>query len=489
MPATNMICIQSLHLLALFGPKVGLGQHDLFGAVGDTSLHPAILAAMAVVIVLMFVLPREQVVLPLLFLSIATPMAQKLMVGSFHFQMFRVLLLFAWIRLLWQRYGREGRASEITLNSIDKAVILYTVSSTICYTILWQDSAAFFDQIGKGYNVLGFYFVFRFFVRSQKDIERVIKTLAVTAFVIAGVMLNEQLTGRNVLAVFGGVPEFTAIREGYLRSQGPFSVYLTAGAFGATAFPLFLNLWHKGGSRIFAALGMTAAITIAVTSRTSTAISAFLGTLLGLGMWALRDKMSLVRRGLVLMLVGLHLVMKAPVWSLIARVDIVGGSTGWHRYKIIDNFIHHFWDWWLFGSNNYWTWDGGDDMWDLANQYVATGESTGLLSLIFFIAAIVFAFKYLGKARRGVGRDTRQGWFLWLLGVALFSNLIGFLGISYFDQTFIYWYALLAMIVTAAHLRHSGAKVKAVESSRTRMEFWQAAPDAHEPAIGRSLFE
>ena len=72
--------------------------------------------------------------------------------------------------------------------------------------------------------------------------------------------------------------------------------------------------------------------------------------------------------------------MKGPVWALLGKLDIVGGSTGWHRYKIVDNCIRHFWDWWLLGSNNYWTWEGGDDMWDLANQYVATAEGTGLLS-------------------------------------------------------------------------------------------------------------
>jgi hypothetical protein len=172
---------------------------------------------------------------------------------------------------------------------------------------------------------------------------------------IAAVMFNEQMTGRNILAVFGGVPERTAMREGYLRAQGPFTVYLTAGAFGATILPLFLCLWRRGGSRLMAVLGIVAALTITITSRTSTAMSACVAAFIGIAMWPLREKMRLVRWSIVVTLVGLHLVMKAPVWSLIARVDIVGGSTGWHRFKIVDNFIRHFWDWWLMGSNNYWT--------------------------------------------------------------------------------------------------------------------------------------
>jgi hypothetical protein len=317
--------------------------------------------------------------------------------------------------------------------------------------------------LGEAYNVLGVYFVFRFFVRDSKDAQRIVKTLVIIAVIVAACMLNEQITGRNALAVLGGVPENTQMREGYLRSQGPFRVYLTAGAFGATLLPLFLTLWHRAGARVMASFGVVAAITITFTSRTSTALSAVLATLIGLAFWPVRDRMRVVRRGVVCVLVGLHLVMKAPVWALLARVDIVGGSTGWHRYKIVDNFVQHFWDWWLLGSKDYWTWEGGDDMWDLANQYVAIGESTGLLALLCFLAAIVYCFKYLGLARKAAGLDVQRAWFLWLFGVALFSNLVVFLGISYFDQTRIYWYVVLAMVVAV--------------SREGNLTVWQSVPE------------
>ena len=161
--------------------------------------------------------------------------------------------------------------------------------------------------MGRAYNILGFYFAFRFFIRNRADVMRMIKVLAFVALPIAAVMLNEQMTGRNVLAIFGGVPELTAIREGYLRSQGPFSVYLTAGCFGATLLPLFLCLWLKGGSRLIGVLGIVAGLTITVTSQTSTAISACLAAAIGIGMWPLRKKMRFVRRSIVLTLVALLL--------------------------------------------------------------------------------------------------------------------------------------------------------------------------------------
>ena len=246
-----------MYTLAFVGPEAGLGHHVLFGADGETSVHPVVLIATIVAIILMFVVPRKWVVAPLLFLSIMSPLGQRVMVGSFHFQIFRILVIFAWIRLLIERFGIEGQASRIRINSVDKAVIFYTLTCVFCYTLLWQSSAAFFDEVGKSYNVLGFYFAFRFFIRNRKDVERTITLLIFTALPIAAVMLNEQMTGRNILGIFGGVPEHSAIREGYIRSQGPFTVYLTAGAFGATLLPLVLCLWYKRGSRWVASLGLS----------------------------------------------------------------------------------------------------------------------------------------------------------------------------------------------------------------------------------------
>ena len=39
---------------------------------------------------------------------------------------------------------------------------------------------------------------------------------------------------------------------------------------------------------------------------------------------------------------------------------------------------------------------------------------------------------------------------MWALGSALFAHVVSFFGISYFDQTIVAWYALLAMISAAA---------------------------------------
>jgi hypothetical protein len=139
--------------------------------------------------------------------------------------------------------------------------------------------------------------------------------------------------------------------------------------------------------------------------------------------------------------------MKAPVWFLIARVDIVGGSSGYHRAMLVNDFITHFRDWWLVGTAENAQW--GFTMWDLCNQFVSEGELGGLATFACFVAMIVLAFSTIGKARKSVEGDREKEWYFWLLGATLLSHVTAFFGVSYFDQTRVLWFATLAFVVTA----------------------------------------
>jgi hypothetical protein len=76
-----------------------------------------------------------------------------------------------------------------------------------------------------------------------------------------------------------------------------------------------------------------------------------------------------------------------------------------------------------------------------------------LLPFLLFLAVLVYGFKYLGRARHAAGKDKKTALFMWALGSALFANAVAFFGISYYDQTMVAWYALLAMIPAAISVR------------------------------------
>lgn len=106
----------------------------------------------------------------------------------------------------------------------------------------------------------------------------------------------------------------------------------------------------------------------------------------------------------------------------------------------------------------------GADLWDHANQYVAIGTTSGVLPLVLFLAAIAVAFNLLGRARSRNEDDKKRCLFIWSCAAALFANVVGFFGISYFDQTLMVWWGFLGMIPVLAALR---IKAKAVEMIAT----------------------
>jgi hypothetical protein len=187
--------------------------------------------------------------------------------------------------------------------------------------------------------------------------------------------------------------------------------------------------------------------------------------------------MKFIRRGVVAAILLLALVMKAPVWFLIARIDLTGGSSGYHRAEIVDQFIRHFWDWWLIGVKDTSQW--GWDLWDVQNQYVAAGENGGLIAFCFFVAIVVRSFSRLGSARKKSEGTIQDEWMYWLIGCALFSNALAFIGANYFDQSRISWFLILASIsaVTAPLLQQQTANQSEAASSGKRGDVSDLAPE------------
>jgi hypothetical protein len=84
--------------------------------------------------------------------------------------------------------------------------------------------------------------------------------------------------------------------------------------------------------------------------------------------------------------------------------------------------------------------------------------------LVFFILIISRSFGSLGSiVKRATGR---QAWPLWILGAALFAHVMAFFGISYWDQTEVAWFALLAMICAATSVvaRQKASQTKAADA-------------------------
>jgi hypothetical protein len=413
--------------------------------VAETFVNPLGLAFALLMGILLVVLPRRYAVIPIILLMCYMTMGTRIVVGGLNFTMLRMLLLFGWARLLIRQ-----ELHGLKLNRIDKGIIWFVISSLVTYTLLWGTYDAFKNKMGLAYNVIGFFFLFRFLIRNLDDAIRLIRFTAMLVGPLAAVMVMEKLSGHNAFAALGGVPAISAVRDGVIRCQGPFAHPILAGSFGATMLPMFLGLWvqKKRAAKLIASLGIVAAAIIVVCAGSSGPVMAGLAGIIGFLAWPIRRWMRQVRWGIVLVILALALTMKAPVWFIIARVDIFSGNTGWHRAHLIDVAYRNLSDWWLVGTRSNENWDVNyDHNFDITNQYIAYGIDGGLITLSLFILVIVRCYSGVGRMVRALRNQPRnRQMFAWSLGGALFAHTTNYFSISYFDQNIIAWFMLLAMI-------------------------------------------
>jgi len=416
------------------------------GGAVETILHPLVAVWMLIAIVLIFVLPRNKAIVPFFLAFFTIPMPQVLVVGNVHLTMQQILILTVLVRMAVFR-ARPGSVGRFAggFNILDRLVVLWSLVMAIAFCIqFFTESQAWIRDMATLLESLGGYLAARFLIPDRDAACRMIKALAFIFLFEGACMISEQFTLRNVFEFAGG--NWPSLRNGHVRSEGPIG-----GLYGATIasvlLPLFLWLWREKRSLIVACLGFAGATAMAFTSHASTTWMAYGASLLGLAFWSLRKQMRLIRWGIVFTLVGLHLVMHGPVWSLIEKIDVTGGSSNYQRYMLIDNCIRHFTDWFLLGYTQYFDWGFG--MWDLCNQFVAVALGGGLLGLVLFISIYSRGFGAIGDARKQADGNPREELFLWCLGSALFANVVASFGINYVVYLQLALFALLSCISVA----------------------------------------
>ncbi len=440
------------------------------GGSPETILHPLVAIGMLVAILLILSLPRNKAAAPFLFAFFTIPLRQVLVLGGLHFTMLQILILTVLARMVaYKNESSEGRFPG-GFNTLDKLVMLWSLSALFMFCLQFTDTQALVKGLGDLLDILGGYLAMRFLISDREAVWRAVRVLATICVIQGACMISEQFTRQNVFGFLGA--SSPTMRDGHTRSEGVLGT-LYGGVFAGVLIPLFIWLWAEGKSRMTACAGLIGATAMVFASHASTSWMAYGGSLVGLGFWPLRKRMRLVRWGLVAILLGLHLVMHGPVWSLIEKIDLTGGSSSYHRYMLVDNCIRHFSDWWLIGYKSYGDW--GFDMWDLCNQFVAVALTGGLVTLVLFVAIYSRSFGAIGTARNHVDGDRGQEWLLWCLGAALFAHVVASFGINYMVQLMMCLSCLLVCI-SVATCDATKATVRSV--GVMQLERFPAAPDA-----------
>lgn len=409
-------------------------------------MHPAVLAVTLFTVVLVLFLPRKRIFAPVAFVAMLTPFGAQVLAGGFHLFVMRIVVIAAVCRLIWVKVFWKERLFSGGITALDRTFCAWAFCRAIVFVTLHRESGAITNQVAFWLDAYGAYILFRYVLRDEQDVFRAVKVMVALTGILAVCMIYEQLTRVNLFNLIRTTDVVPWLRGEHVRAQASFGQSITAGCFGATLLPLCFWLWKSKKAELLGIAGLAASTVVTVTSLASTPFSAYLGAALALALWPIRKHMRTVRKGIALSVLAAALMMKAPVWYLIQRVDFVGGH-GWDRAFLIDQFFRHFGNWWLLGTTENSTW--GESTWDTCNQLIAEAAAGGLVTLGLFIALLYYAFGMIGRARRRAEGDRRREWLFWSLGAALFAHIMAFQGVAYFDQLRVWWFAFLAMIPAA----------------------------------------
>jgi len=426
-------------------------------------MTPLALAFVVVAAIALLVLPRRWAPLPLIGGAIYMTLGQGFELGPLNFPVIRILVAVAVLRVIVRREGLTGR-----LNGLDWLMVIW--GAWACASSAFHEEGALVNRLGLAYNACGIYFLLRVFCSSIDDVVFLFRTTALLLLPVAIEMIYESVAAHNLFAVFGGVPDIPEIREGRVRANGPFAHPILAGTVGAVTLPLMIGIWRRHW--VMAALGTLACLTIIVTSASSGPVLSALFSIAALCLWPYRRRMRLFKWSALAAYIALAVAMKAPVYYLIARIDIAGGSTGYYRARLLESSFEHISEWWLAGTDFTRHWMPSGVTWspnhtDITNYYLSMAVMGGLPLMLLLIAILSKGFAYVGgRLREDPDMSPEGGFVVWALGSALFAHAATSVSVSYYDQSFLFFYLTPAAI---ASVRFHKVAVPAgeVEASHT----------------------
>lgn len=422
----------------------------------ETHVHPLGAAMLIILGIATLLVSRRNAIAPMLILACFVAPAQRIAIVGIDFDFLRIITIFGWARVLLRR-----EYAGFAFRPLDLWVALWGVTGIVLYTMLRGDLSGFIYKLGMAGESMAMYFLFRILIRDTADILNAARVFAWISLPVALCFIWEHFTGRNIFSVFGGVPVITEIRDGRLRCQGAFAHAILAGVFWATLVPIvaLLYLQNQSSRRLLAITATFASLLIIVMCASSTPVFALMIGVAGIALYPLRRFARPIFFACLAAAVLLHLVMNKPIWHLLARVSAVKGSTGWHRFMLIDQAIARFNEWALFGTTGTAHWGYG--LQDVTNQFIFEGINGGFLTLLFFTLMIAGAFLAVGRRIRVSHREPASSLLAWALGVSLAMHVASFIGVTYFGQIRMLWCLLLACIagidplVQHARMRHA----------------------------------
>ena len=378
---------------------------------------------------------------------------QGIELGPLSFPFIRLLILMGFIRITI----RNERIAE-KINGLDHLMFAWTIWALVSAIFHKPFSEAFIFRCGIVFNNLGIYILIRVFCQTWEDIVSLCKMLAILVIPLSILMLYEKITAHNLFSIFGGIQSYPAVRtDGSVRAQGPFSHSILAGTIGAVCLPVVLTLWKR--RRFVAIVSIGACLAIVYASNSSGPIMSTMVAIVALLLWRYRHRVNILCWITVFTYFLIGIFMQDPPYYIMAKIDLTGGSTGWHRAKLIETSINHLSEWWIGGTDYTRHWMAYGVAWspnhvDITNYYLKMGVWGGLPLMILHILIIAKGLSIVVQMASQESKvPIELKYNIWLIGSALFTHAVTGISVSYFDQSYLFLYVTIGAIGSIWSLR------------------------------------
>jgi hypothetical protein len=445
-------------------------------------MNPVGALILFVIIVVVAAVPRRWALLGMMAGVLYLTQGQQIEIFGFNFYAIRFIELVGFIRVMTRH---EFSFSQ--LNRMDRVFLLFYIYMTVVF--LLRSSEGYANQIGTAADAILCYFTFRGLVGDIEDFRWFLRAFLILLVPFALLILFESMTGRNpFFLALGGDVYGDWMRNDRPRCLGSFRHPSLLGTLGASFFPLYIGLACSRTTRKAAFLGLGLCLLIVWASNSGGPSNCAGVGIIGWLLWPLRTRMRLIRRLMLAGFILLAMVMKAPIWYLPAKVSAFTGGDGWHRSYLMDVAIRNLDKWWLAGMSLSQTKDWfpynvtGTGGADITNQFLSFGLTAGMVAMILFFVLLYLAFSNLGKAiavvRSNHPASNEHEFLFWGFGVMLVAHIFNWLGITYFDQTYIIWFMQLAAISNFSQSCTHSATIEVLDEGEGFTEAGQRGPVA-----------
>ena len=422
---------------------------------------------------------KDKIIIPIILAMCFLPADLSIKIFTLDFQAVRIMAIFALIRIYF-----DFNEQKLQFNSIDILFLTYNILGAIIYFIASNNKfGAFLYKSGALIDSAVLYLAFRYIIQSKKTIDLIVKTFCICVIILLPFIVFEFFTANNLFSFLGR--SAIAFRDGEVRAAGTFSHSILFGSFAAAIFPIiWAALMRKrnpvNSFSIFCCLFFIYACS------SSGPLVALAAVIFFLFFFKWKHYSSYLAWSILFASIFVHFIREKPLWHLIyVRLTVRAGSTGYHRYLLMEAAVKEFWNWCLLGYGDigaqwhlkYWPWTHARFT-DITNQYLLEAVRGGFLTMLLFIILCYKVIKTLGKFSISQNNIQDQ-WLWWGFTVMMITHCVTFLSVSYFGQIQMLFILTVAVAAYAADETIKKAK-QLTENQRTKNRFINRRRQSHE---------